>query len=343
MDRRRLLMILTLCGVAALLAVVAWQVPHTSATSESRRRFYDLNVVNSAIPAWRAADETLQKMAAVTPGLRTEFSGPTDGDASKQIAQLDALLQRGVNGIILCPADMRTLAPTINRAADRGIPVVTIFGDVEGSARLTAVTAAEETSAYALATKVIAQNRWDEAVEGTVPVMIVMTKPGLPFAEQRLAGLRRALREHKALKLVSVVSNDWSERRGAEEVSAALQTFPSLAAVFGTDSRAGVGAVTALKETSHAKGSVVVTGWDSDEDTLRLIAEGWIIVSSAPNITTMTQVAVAILEAYNRDYLYPPSMRLREFHVSPLPSHIDIMQNLIDRSNVEAFLPATAP
>lgn len=312
--------------------------PLEQGSTLARNRSYALNVVNSSIPAWLFAVETLKKMEASVPGFRSEFGGPTSGDVSQQLEQLDVLIRRRVNGIILCPADTKSLIPTINRAAAEGIPIVTIFGDVTGSAQLTTVAADEEASAYNLAKRVIRDQKWDESAgTGPIPVMVMITKPGLPFAEQRLQGIKRALSEHKSMQLVRVAANEWSDRRGAELVNAAIQEHPNLKAVFGTDSRSAVGTATALRELNKSKGAVVVTGWDNDDDTLALVQDGWVQYVSAPNMAYMIQTAVAALEAASLGYLYPPALKLKELGVPAAPAKIDIGQSLIDRTNVAAF------
>ncbi|MCC6265811.1 MAG: substrate-binding domain-containing protein [Bryobacterales bacterium] len=302
-----------------------------------KTRRYALNVVNSSIPAWLFANDVLKKMSSVTPGLQTEFGGPTGGEVDKQIEQIDALVARHVNGIILCPADPKALAPTVNRALSSGVPIVTIFGDVAGSARLTSITAAERLSAFALVEKVVQDKGWAQGPEKSIQIMAIITKPGLTFAEERLAGVRDAVAKYRTLNLVRVVSNEWSDKKGAEQVAATLQANPRLRAVFGLDSRAAVGAVTALREAGKAKGSLVLTGWDTDEDLLKSVAEGWVHCTSAPNMTYMTQLGISILEAWNLGYLYPESLKVKEFNLPPLPDHIDVAQTLIDTKNVNAF------
>ena len=325
------------CLVTLAAARLMWNGTQQAGPHSAKSRTYALNVVNSTIPAWIPANDVLSRITEVTPGLTSEFGGPTDGDASKQIEQVNALVGKHVSGILLCAADPHTLLPTINQAAAAGVPVVTIFGDVPGSNRLTSITAAEELSAHNLGAKVAVTNHWSQAPNGSVEVMIMTTKPGLVFSDQRLAGIQELLKEYKAVKVIRIVSNDWSDTTGAEAVAATLQQHPDLKAIFGLDSRSAIGAVSALKEASKKKGEVLLTGWDSDQDTLDAIASGWVFATSAPNMTYMTQLGISILDAATLGYLYPQSLKLKDYNLPALPDHIDIQQTIIDAANVQAF------
>lgn len=320
------------CGVALLR-----RSPQQS--TEIKERTYALNVVNSSIPAWQPALSNLKKFAMATPGMKVVYGGPADGDASKQIEEIDQLITNSVSGIILCPADSKTLIPSVDKAHAKGIPCITLFSDVNSANRLLFISADERRSGYNIAASIARLNKWNSDGKESIEVMAIMTKPGLSFADERLAGLKDACNEFQSLKLVEVVSNEWSERRGAELVGATLVKHPKLKAIFGLDSRAAVGAVTALRERNIPKGSVVVTGWDADRDTLESISSGWVSATSAPNITLMTRTAATVLESHTLDYLYPEGFSFRQFKVNPLPSSLHIPQSIIDGSNVGAFMP----
>ena len=63
--------------------------------------------------------------------------------APKQIADIEAALVQGVDGIILAPADADALAPAVKAAIDAGVPVVTIDRPVNGVPEVLANVAAD--------------------------------------------------------------------------------------------------------------------------------------------------------------------------------------------------------
>jgi O-6-methylguanine DNA methyltransferase len=54
-----------------------------------------------------------------------------------------------------------------------------------------------------------------------------------------------------------------------------------------------------------------------------------------------TQLAALILEAHSLGYLYPDSLRIREYGLPGIPERIDIEQTIIHGGNVNAFVRKT--
>ena len=63
--------------------------------------------------------------------------------ASKQIADIEAAVVQGVDGIIIAPADVDALAPAVRSAIQAGVPVVTIDRPVNGVPEVLANVAAD--------------------------------------------------------------------------------------------------------------------------------------------------------------------------------------------------------
>jgi hypothetical protein len=63
-----------------------------------------------------------------------ELIGPVGPDANVQIAELERLLEVGVDGLAISPVNSEALAPIIDRYLEQGIPVVTFNTDQRGLA-----------------------------------------------------------------------------------------------------------------------------------------------------------------------------------------------------------------
>lgn len=88
-----------------------------------------MNVVVSTVPFWKDPKDTLAQMNNVLPGVEISFGWPSDTDVGKQIDEMETLITKRVDGIVIAPADAQALVPVINKAVDAGIPVVTVFTD----------------------------------------------------------------------------------------------------------------------------------------------------------------------------------------------------------------------
>ena len=87
----------------------------------------------------------------------------------------EAAPAKKADGVVVFSTDPKALVPTINKAVDKGIPVVTVFADVPQSKRLAYVGANQTESAKALANQVI--NDFPDRVKPSAKVLICF----LPF------------------------------------------------------------------------------------------------------------------------------------------------------------------
>jgi ribose transport system substrate-binding protein len=315
-----------------------------SGVKPTNSRTYAINVAYSTQPFWTEVTGTGRKIASVIPGIEFVSGGPSDANASKQIEEIDQLIARKVNGIILFPADPKALAPAINRASASGIPVVTLFSDVAGSKRITLVGAPERESARLLAQRVLDDNP-DFAVKRS-KILVSYNKPGETVTDQRLEGIREAIGTPKyrgTIELVQVVSDLGNDAKAAEAIAPVLEKHKDLKVIFGLNARSAIGAITALKEkrkengAPYKPGDVVLTSWDSDEDVLNAIDSGWIRATSVLNSALCTQIAFSILDALSMGYLYPESLQLRELSFPIVPNEILIAETFVDKGNVAGY------
>jgi ribose transport system substrate-binding protein len=313
------------------------------------QRVYAINVAYSTQPFFQDVLGTGKKIASVAPGVAFTLGGPSDADSNKQIEDVDSLIARKVNGIILFPADPKSLAPEIDKSAAGGVPVITLFSDVPGSKRLTFVGAPEKDSGALMAQRVLDAHP-DFATRPT-KILVSFNKPGETVTDARLAGIKEVIegpKYHNTIKLVQVVNDYGNDARAAEAIGAVLSKTKDIKVIFGLNARSAIGALTALREARNAQGrpyeagEVVVTGWDSDEDVLNGIESGWIEATSVLNSSLCTQIAFAILDAQTLGYLYPETLRLRELAFPAVPDAILIPETFVNKGNVAGFR-RTAP
>jgi ABC-type sugar transport system substrate-binding protein len=304
-------------------------------------RTYAMNVVYRSWPGWGAAKNAINKISNLTPEVQTFFSGPLSGDASAQIEDLEPLLNGKVDGLVLFASDSKALTPLVNNLVAKNIPVVTMFGDVDDSNKLTYISADDRGSARRLTEKVIAQVKEKFEGKGQAKVLLCTGKIGIQPSDQRILGVKDALAAVPWMKLVDVVADENDDAKSVEVISSAWVKNDGFDVIIAVVPRSAIGAIAALKEKQKKAGDVLITGWDSDEDVLRGINDGWIFATSTPKIGYMTQLAISILEAHNIGYLYSDSSMQAKGKNSPLPRRIDIEQTYIDRDNVEAYLAKT--
>lgn len=334
---RKLTASILLAAVVALLIglLVGYRIqPRPSGAEEIQKAEYSMNVVVSGVPFWRDTRSTWQAIDQARPDVVTTYGGPLETDAQEQIQQIEAAIAGNVDGIIIAPADSAALAPVINRAVARNIPVVTLLVDSPTSNRMAYVTSELETASI----------RVGNSVLGNDPVIgkaiIVYAQAGNEEQEARRRGFEQLAREHPGLQIVGVVQDNYDENRGAEQIRAMLARHPDIRYIFGANSRSAVGAVSALRERRIPPGRVLVTGWDTDQDVLDLIRQGWVAATVAQQSTYMTQVAFNLIDAAHRNYLYPRERNFQSARIRPVPEQITVPVTIVNRANVAGFYPA---
>ena len=80
-------------------------------------------------------------------GVKTTYVGPTDYDINAMVAAFDQAIAKKPKGIVVFAVDPG-LTPSINKASEAGIPVVTILGDLPESKRIAYVGSSQHDLGY---------------------------------------------------------------------------------------------------------------------------------------------------------------------------------------------------
>lgn len=195
----------------------------------------------------------------------------SDGQLSapKQIADIEAAVVQGVDGIIIAPADADALAPAVRSAIQAGVPVVTIDRPVNGVPEVLANVAADNF------TGAVHQG---EAVAKLFPngatIVNLQGVPGDKTAIDRNAGVHKALDGKPAYKFVAEQTARFSRDQGLAVTENILTGLPQPPQVIvnGNDDSA-LGAAQAV-EARGLKGKVAIFGYDGSTEALKAVRDG---------------------------------------------------------------------
>jgi D-xylose transport system substrate-binding protein len=88
---------------------------------------------DTSTPRWETADRPLiEKAIKADCGNCTVRYANASGDVAAQQAQVDSMIANGVQAIILCPVESKALRPSVTRARDSHVPVVSYDRLAEG-------------------------------------------------------------------------------------------------------------------------------------------------------------------------------------------------------------------
>ncbi len=282
----------------------------------------NLEFFNAHKYGWKVAGEQL--------GVKTSYVGPAEYDMNAMVAAFDQAIARKPKGIVVFAVEP-VLEPSINKAVEAGIPVVTILGDLPNTKRLAFVGSYQYDLGY------VGGENLAEAIGGEGKVA-VLSIPGVQMFDDREEGYRAAFAEYPDIEVVQVGDTKADTVTSINTAKDILQRFPDLAAFACTDSTGGIGAATAVEELGMV-GEVDIVSMDRNSDVLQKIKEGVVTGTVAQNDAAMAYWALLVLYHYNYNQA-PLTSDNAAAGVNPGPSKVFTAVNYVDKSNLEYFLEA---
>ena len=263
-------------------------------------------------------------------GVKTSYMGPADFDIPGMVAAFDMAIAKDPKGIVLWGVDP-SLTPSINKAKDLGIPVVTIVGDLPDSKRSSYIGSYQYDLGY------VGGKGFAESVNGKAKVGL-LTLPGVTMFDEREQGFRDAFAEFPGIEVVAVGDTKADVVTAMQTAKDIMIRFPDLDGFVGTDSTAAMGAATAVEEMDKV-GQVMIVGMDRNTDLLKKIEEGVITASVAQGDVMIPYWAMVSLIS---EHVYKPMLTSDNAAAGAkvTPDVIYIPSNYIDKSNLDFFLKA---
>jgi rhamnose transport system substrate-binding protein len=193
--------------------------------------------------------------AAALGGVSVIFTGPATPTAEGQLEVLNALIAQHVDAIAVSANDPDALVPTLRRASQRGIKVISYDSAVDGDGRIAHLSPSSDVligeTCIELAAAAIPDKRGKLA--------IVSATPTSTNQNAWIAAMKQALPKYPGMELTAVVYGDDVADKSYRETVALLRRYPDLAVVISPSS---VGIVAAAKAVEDEKrvGKVYVTG-----------------------------------------------------------------------------------
>jgi ribose transport system substrate-binding protein len=156
--------------------------------------------------------------------------------------------------------------------------------------------------------------------------------------DDREQGFRAAFEAYPDIEVVQVGDTKADTVTAVNVAKDILQRYPDLAAFVGTDSTAGIGAATAVKEAG-LQGKVLTVAMDRNSDVLQAIQDGTLTGTVAQDDAAMAFWALVVLYNYNH-HQAPLTVDNAEAGVMTGPTTVYMNVNYIDKSNLQFFLDA---
>jgi ribose transport system substrate-binding protein len=200
------------------------------------------------------------------------------GDAANQISQVETLMQRKPDVIVIWPVNGKAIVPVVKKAHDAGFKIVIANSPIDKSGYdyITCIAAPDNTKEGEDAAKMMVDAFNKRGVSGEKKIVELMGLPGYVTAIERSDGFRSVIKQHSDYKLLASVPTDWNREKATSAMEDLLVKYPNLQGVYAADDNLAVGAINALKEKGKSAKDVVVTSACIFGEGYDLMKEGWI-------------------------------------------------------------------
>ncbi len=223
-------------------------------------------------------------------GLEVEIHSVSGhGAIEEQVSAMEALISRGVDGIVLAALDSKGLAPVVKRATEAGIPVVLADSGVETDpANYVSLVKTDNVRAAGLAADYAAALL---SYKGKVAQL--EGEPGSEAAIDRVKGFHEGIAKYPDIELVSSITGHWSTPGAVEATEAILSANPDVDLIFASSDLMAVGAAEVLRRRDMD--NVIVIGFDGIPEGTALIKEGRAAGDVAQSARGMGEQSVQML------------------------------------------------
>lgn len=248
------------------------------------------------------------------------FFADANGDVTKQNNDVQDLITRGINVLVINPVDPKGIAPSLAAADAAGIEVVTVDRPIESGAA----------SFVGRDNKAMGQIVGEAAVAALGPeggkIIEIQGDAGGAVARDRHDGFAAAVAAQPTITVIDGPYSDYIRSNAVTAMQDLLQAHPDLRAVYAQNDDMALGALQVLAENNRS--DVKVFGVDGLMEAVRAIDDGDQYTATAlndPNAEGRLAVETAVKVAKGES--------VAEF--------IDAGTGLINKSNAPALVGDT--
>ncbi|MFG1665327.1 ABC transporter substrate-binding protein [Streptomyces sp. Y7] len=201
---------------------------------------------------------------------------------SKQISDVQDLLAKGADLLVIAPLNSDGWDPVLQAAAAKKVPIVTIDRKINA-------TACKDYVSF-IASDFVEQGRraadqMIEATGGKGEVAILLGSAGNNVTTERTKGFKERIAEKAPeLKVVFEQTGEFAREKGQQVTEQLIQSKPGIKGIYAENDEMGLGAVAALKGAGKKAGDVKIVTVDGTRNAVQGIVDGWIsgVIESNP-------------------------------------------------------------
>jgi len=253
-----------------------------------------------------------------------EFFLVTADSPAKQVGDVEDLMVKGINGLVILPHDSAPLTPIVNEVHSKGVYTVVvdrgltkdsqdvyIAGDNPGLGRVSAEWMAKEMG-----------GKGDIVVLEGIPCVI---------NTERVEAFKKVMENHSGIKILDSQPAYWSTQKGLEIMENYLQKYSKIDAVWAQDDDVLKGVLQAYKESGR-KDIKLFLGGAGSKDIIKMVMDGDKLVRADvtyPPSMVATAISLAVKGLEGKP--------LEGFYQNKVPSKVVLAAELVTPENAKAY------
>lgn len=246
-----------------------------------------------------AAQMTAVKREAAAAGVAQVMDTDAQDDIQKQIADVEDLLARGIDLLILDPKDPKALLPATKAAAQASVPVIIMDSSIDPSAVVVTTVQSNNLANGELVGEWIARKLSGQAIKAG----LISGTPGNPVGKDRRDGVFLGMMEQQIrdrnqtnLQIVTQGWGNWANDGGLKASEDILSAHPEINLLLCENDAMCLGAIKAIKARGLSDKILVAAAADGQKEALELIEQGayGATGSNDPELTGKTAVDLGV-------------------------------------------------
>ncbi|TIX87073.1 substrate-binding domain-containing protein [Rhizobium sp. P44RR-XXIV] len=222
--------------------------------------------------------------AAKAVGATLVFQGGPDFNPVTQVPVLDAVIAKKPDFILIAPTDKDQLIQPLKKAADAGIPIITVDTFIGTGVYQTGNGDADFPLAYIASDNLlggaIAARALAKAVGEKGKVYVSNVKPGVSTTDQREQGFKEEMKKYPNITVLDTQYNDDDANKAASQLQAVYARNSDLDGVFGANLFSALGAANGVQQAGQT-GKIRVVAFDAPTSIVDNINSGLVDLAIA--------------------------------------------------------------
>ncbi|WP_327233535.1 substrate-binding domain-containing protein [Streptomyces sp. NBC_01317] len=278
---------------------------------------------------WLAAINTNAKSRAEKYSEVTLDITEGSNDTAAQIGQVETLINKKVDVLVILPTDGKALTQVGLKAMRAGIPVINLDRIFASPQAYRCYIGGDN---YGMG--VSAGNYIGEKLKGKSNAKVIELAgiDALELTQQRSQGFKDALKNYPNIKLVARQAADFTVESGQAKMAQLLQAQSSFDALWNHDDDQGVGALRAIQQAGR-KDFLMVGGAGAKSAMDAIKADNSVVKATVLYPPTMAASAIDLARALGQ------AKGIGGLAELEIPASVTLFSAVVDKTNVDQYLP----